>query len=135
MIFHANALAGETVSFNTGNAGLMLGKIKGLKIEARFYKDEVGILKESNTELSLINDDMSKLNLNYKGIITDMESEAELFEDDMFLCEDRAEKWKGVSEKCGRDLVRARTVPWYLSKRLWIPLSFVVGVYTGASAK
>ena len=130
-----NVLADEGVSFDVGNAGVMLGKIKGLEADVEFRKDEIGILKEKNTELSLSYGYMSELNLNYKGAITDLEGSVELLEVDMFRCEDRAVQWKDEATECGEDLVKARTVPWYLSMRLWLPVSFVAGVYTGASAK
>ena len=135
LLWGSPVLADESVSFDTSNAGVVLGKIKGLNAEVDFFKSEINLLVKKNTELSLSSGYMNKLNLNYKGAIADLEGDIELLESEVSSCEYMADQWKDEAVECGEDLIDARTVPWYLSMRLWLPISFVAGVYTGASTK
>lgn len=129
--YPAKSLASDYASFNLSSSRLLVEDVEFLSRQTQYQGQEIEILKEKETVLSLAYQDMEELNKSYRAMVDDLGKTINLYDEKIIAASERADKWKAGAVRCNKALTELQVVPFYKSKRFLIPLAFIAGAYAG----
>lgn len=109
----AQSKAGDSACFPNDAAKKLLVDLEFLNQDLIHKKTVLEAIKKQKKELILVNEDLSRLAIQYEVSLSSLQSKNVKLEDKFNAANDRAESWKTENSNCNKELARCLKRPWW----------------------